>query len=280
MVKYYKKCINGNEIQLADYPGEKGPIVAIHGLTGTHKNMHYYAERFKGEYRFISLDLRGRGNSDNADEDTSIFRHAEDIIQLLKELNIENSILMGHSMGAFISAIVASKIDTIKGVVFLDGAAQVSLRQDDIVKPSLGRLSKEYSSKEQYVGEIKTIYQRLGVRWNEILNGIVEYEVEKVEEHWENKSTESRILDDWESFKKFKPKEIISNIDCPMLLIYAKEKIGEMEPLFYLEEYKETQMYAKNLETIISDSNHYTIIFENRIDIYTEIELFFKKNKI
>ena len=42
---FYKVNINGKAIQVADYPGEKGPIVAIHGLTGTHKNMHYYAER-------------------------------------------------------------------------------------------------------------------------------------------------------------------------------------------------------------------------------------------
>lgn len=57
-MELYKVEVNGNEIQVADYPGEKGTIIAIHGLTGTHKNMYYYAEQFKGEYRFISVDLR------------------------------------------------------------------------------------------------------------------------------------------------------------------------------------------------------------------------------
>ena len=79
-MELYKVEVNGNEIQVADYPGEKGTIIAIHGLTGTHKNMHYYAEQFKGEYRFISLDLRGRGNSAAADSDTSIFKLGSSVV--------------------------------------------------------------------------------------------------------------------------------------------------------------------------------------------------------
>ena len=56
----------------------------MHGLTGNHKQMHYYAETLKGEYRFIAVDLRGRGNSSETDEQTSLFKHAEDIIALIK----------------------------------------------------------------------------------------------------------------------------------------------------------------------------------------------------
>ena len=58
-MEFYKVNINGKAIQVADYPGEKGTIIAIHGLTGTHKNMHYYAEKFKGNtdlFRSIYVD--------------------------------------------------------------------------------------------------------------------------------------------------------------------------------------------------------------------------------
>ena len=78
--------------------------------------MHYYAETLKGEYRFIAVDLKGRGNSSEADEETTFFKHAEDIIALINELEIENPILMGYSMGAFISAVVASQLDQVKGL--------------------------------------------------------------------------------------------------------------------------------------------------------------------
>lgn len=276
-MKLYKVAINGNEIQVADYPGERGPIIAIHGLTGNHKNMHYYAEKFKGEYRFIAVDLRGRGNSDEADRNTSIFKHAEDILELIKLLNIENPILLGHSMGAFISAIVASKLDSVKAVVLLDGAAKMSDHQQSIVKPSLGRLSKEYESKDHYVNEIKRIYSNLGITWNDTLQNTVEYEVAPALDHWENKSTESSILADFESFYSFNPKEICSRIACPVLLIYAQSEIGSMPPLFYLSDYEDTQEYTQSIETVISSCNHYTMVFENREDINDYIENFFEK---
>jgi len=276
-VKFYKKTINGKAIQIADYPGEKGPIIAIHGLTGTHKNMYWYAERFRGEYRFIAIDLRGRGNSDATDEEPSIFKHADDIIGLIRELNIEKPILMGHSMGAFISAIVASKLPDVEAVILLDGAAEMSDHQRDIVKPSLGRLSKQYDSKEQYVNEIKGIYDNLGIAWNRILQDAVEYEVEQRGTHWENKSNETAILADFESFFTFKPEEILPNVACPVLLIYAEGDIGSMPPLFYLSDYDKTKKYTARLETVISDCNHYTMVFENRDDINREIESFLKK---
>ena len=276
-MELYKKAINGKEIQIADYPGEKGTIIAIHGLTGTHKNMHYYAEKFKGEYRFIAVDLRGRGNSAETDPEPSIFKHAEDILALIKELHIENPILLGHSMGAFISSIVASKLDSVKAVILLDGAAKMSQHQQAIVKPSLGRLSKEYESKEHYVEEIKRIYSNLGITWNEVMQNAVEYEVGPVEDHWENKSTEARILADFESFYQYNPQEICSMITCPVLLVYAKGDIGSMPPLFYLKDYEETQAYTKKIETVISDCNHYTMVFENRADINQDIASFLNK---
>lgn len=273
MNQYIKK-IGSRRFQVADYPGEKGTIIAIHGLTGTHKNMHYYAEALKGDYRFIAIDLRGRGNSSETDKQTSIYKHAEDIMDLITEMKIKNPILIGHSMGAFISSIVASKLDSVKGLVLLDGAATMSDHQRDIVKPSLGRLSTKYDSKERYVEEIKRIYQRLGVKWTPILQGAVEYEIHQVGGKWESKSTEQKILDDFESFYSFDPKTVCSNIKCQTLLVYANGKIGTFPPLFFEDDYIATKKYTENIKTIISDCNHYTMVFENRNEINQEIKTF------
>lgn len=274
---FYKAMINGNEIQVADYPGKKGPIIMIHGLTGTHKYMHFYAEKLKGEYRVLSLDLRGRGNSAKIGSESSIFQHAEDILELINTLKLEQPILFGHSMGAFISSIVASKLDKVKAVILLDGAAKMSNHQKAIIQPALGRLGKKYSSKENYVEEIKQIYHTLGVTWNQTLQDIAVYEVEPVGNHWENKASEAGIVSDFDSLQKYDPREICSKINCPTLLVYAKGKIGPMPPLFHLRDYEETQAYTKNLQMAVSDCNHYTMVFENREDINGNIQAFLKK---
>jgi esterase len=276
-MEFYTVNVNGNDIQLADYQGENGTIIAIHGLTGTHKNMHYYAEKFKRSYRFIAIDLRGRGNSAETDAEPSIFKHAEDVLGLIGKLEIKNPILLGYSMGAFIAAIVASKLKSTKAVIFLDGAAKASQHQRNIVQPSLGRLSRKFSSKEHYVEEIKKIYTNLGIKWNDVLQSTVEYEVVPFGNNWKNKSTVSRIVADFESFFSFDPHETCSQIECPVLLVYAEGNIGSMPPLFYLTDYEQTRQSTKTIETVISDCNHYTMVFENREDINGYIEDFLNK---
>jgi pimeloyl-ACP methyl ester carboxylesterase len=276
-MEYYKVKINGNDIQVVDYPGKKGPIIMIHGLTGNHKYNHFYAEKLKGEYRILSVDLRGRGNSSKIGSESTIFQHAEDILELIKTLEIEHPILLGHSMGAFISSIVASKLNTVKAVILLDGAAHMSEHQRAIIQPALGRLTKQYTSKENYVDEIKQIYSTLGITWNDALKAAVEYEVEQVGDHWENKSSAAGILADFESFYRYDVKEVCSKITCPVLLVYAKGKLGSLPPLFNIKDYDNTQTYTPNIEMTVSDCNHYTMVFENRNDINRYIEGFLEK---
>lgn len=122
-MQHYTKSINGSNLHYVDYPGEKDTIIAIHGLTGNHKQLHYYAEALKGQYRVIAIDLNGRGDSTPVHDVTGIEVHTQDVLTLINELNIEKPIIMGYSMGAFIAANIASKLSTVKGIVLLDGAA-------------------------------------------------------------------------------------------------------------------------------------------------------------
>ncbi len=266
--------VNGSTLFYADYPGVKGTIIAAHGLTGNHKQMHYYANLLKGEYRFISVDLKGRGNSAPAPENTGIEQHTKDIEALIEALDIQNPILMGYSMGAFIMANVASKREDVKSVILLDGAATCTEHQAKIVEPSLGRISKHYETAEDYIEEIKAIYSRLGVEWTSHLESVGRYEIAEHDGYWKNKSDESKLLQDFKSFYDYSPKDVFKKVTCPILLIHSKGEIGQMPPLFLAESYIETQQYAANIHKVTSDSNHYTLVFENRKDINSELEKF------
>lgn len=273
-MEFYKVTVDGNDIQVADYPGVKEAIIVIHGLTGNYRNLHYLIERFKGDYRIIAVDLRGRGNSSALDPEPSIFKHADDIIGLIKELKIDSPILVGYSMGAFISAIVASRLNFVKGVVLLDGAAETSDHQRAIVEPSLGRISRTYESKEKYVSEIQKIYENLGITWSDELAETAAYEVEEKNGLWVHKSDEAGIRADFDSFRSFQPEEVGTKIDCPVLLVYASGAIGPMPPLFLMAHYDKTKAVIRNLKVIETDSNHYTLVFEERTEVAEAIEEF------
>lgn len=270
----YSIELAGRNFHLTDYHGEKGTIIALHGLTGTHKNLLHYAEALQGDYRFISVDLRGRGNSSGMDDLPSIFKHAQDVMDLIETLEIKEPILLGHSMGAFISSIVASQLNTVKGLILLDGAAQMSDRQQAIVKPSLGRLQKKYELKQAYVDEVRQIYSRLGVDWTDAVQEIVEYEIREVDNEWVHKSFGEKIEEDFDSFYVFNPKDVMENVMCKTLLIQANGTIGPFPPFFEAQDYDMTIQATSKLTTYTSDCNHYTMVFEKRDDIIVEIQSF------
>ena len=276
-MEYRSIEVNGGKLAYADYEGSQGVIIGVHGLTGNSKQLHYYAELLREDYRFISVDLRGRGNSSSATDNTGIEQHTEDIISLIEALDIQNPILMGYSMGAFIMANVASKHNGVKGVILLDGAAACTDHQKQIVEPSLGRISKHYETPEAYLEEIKKIYSNLGVIWDEHMESVGRYEIYEVDGHWENKSDESKIRQDFNSFYEFKPAEVFAQIECPVLLVHSIGRIGGMPALFLADSYIETQQYAKNIHKITTESNHYTLVFENRNDVNPVIKDFVKK---
>ncbi|MFC5605080.1 alpha/beta fold hydrolase [Sporosarcina koreensis] len=272
--RIYRVELGGRYLQIVDHPGEKGTIIALHGLTGTHKNMLHFAEALQGDYRFIACDLRGRGDSSGMDDVPSIFSHAEDVEELIAVLGIKDPILLGHSMGAFISAIVASELPSVKGLILLDGAARMSGRQHDIVRPSLGRLRKTYESKRAYVEELKQLYKRLGIKWTDAVQEIVEYEIHGTGNGWMHKSANENIEEDFASFDFFNPIKVMGRIACKTLLIQADGGIGSFPPFFTDADYEETKKHTTKLTTFNSDSNHYTMVFEKQEAILDEIRKF------
>ncbi|MCM3733835.1 alpha/beta hydrolase [Fictibacillus nanhaiensis] len=278
-MKQYQINIMDKQFEIKEYPGEKGTILAIHGLTGNHKNLHYYAETLSGEYRFISIDLRGRGNSSPMDDSPSIFKHASDVIQIINALNIEDPILIGHSMGAYISALVGSMDPRVKGIILLDGGGKADETQRDQIKPSLSRLSKDYESPEDYVEETKVIYSKLGIQWNPELEENARYEVKEQNGMWKHKSDPKLIAEDFESFYDYEPKSVCSKVDCDTLLVVADGKIGEKPPLFNEKSYEDTCKYTKKIETVTTPSNHYTMVFKNQPEINQQIQQFLSKLK-
>lgn len=273
----YTLNLNDRDIQLFDNKVDsQTTIIGIHGLTGNGMQLSYYADKFGDDNRFITMDLYGRANSKADGEDNNIQKHVEDIKALISTLELENVTLMGYSMGAFIAATVASTVDAVKSVVLLDGAATMSEHQRPIVEPGLGRLSKHFDSKEQYVNQVATGYESFGIETTDRLKSILSYEIEEKEGYWENKATENLVRNDWESFWAFDPKEVGPKISQPVLLVQASGEIGTNPPLFLPEHYEDTIEFIKDIQVVVSDANHYTMVFENRDDINNYISEFLK----
>src|SRR5436190_14238710 len=75
---------------------------------GSYIDKTYWNEQvkyFSQGNRVVTLDLPGHGRSGRERKNWSIQSFAEDIVTLTKELNLENVILIGHSLAADINLI-------------------------------------------------------------------------------------------------------------------------------------------------------------------------------
>lgn len=267
--------INGRELKIFDHPGgDQGTILGIHGLSGNGYSLEFYRQEFSKDYRFITMDLYGRGDSKTNGSSNDLFKHAEDILGLIDQLDLNEVILFGYSMGGFIASIVASQTERVKSVVLLDGFATMSNHQRPIIEPSLGRLSQSYASKEQYISETTASYAKLGIPNSSELKTLLSYEIEKHDEYWENKASQKIVANDWETFWDVDISNVGKQISQPVLLVIALGDIGENPPLFLPEHYNNTRKAIKNLEVVTSECNHYTMGFERREDINTHISNF------
>ena len=83
---------------------EAPPVVMIHGLTGNAHAFGLLAPHFAARYHVISVDVRGRGDSDwAADGDYSNDAYVADLEGLRQVLGLEQFSLVGTSMGGRIS---------------------------------------------------------------------------------------------------------------------------------------------------------------------------------
>lgn len=86
--------------------GKGKPFVILHGLFGYSDNWQSQAKKLAEYYRVILVDLRNHGHSGWSD-DFSYDIMAEDIKELFNDLQLEETILMGHSMGGKVAMLFA-----------------------------------------------------------------------------------------------------------------------------------------------------------------------------
>jgi pimeloyl-ACP methyl ester carboxylesterase len=78
--------------------GEGRPIVILHGLFGSSDNWQTLGKKFADNFEVYLVDQRNHGHSPKSNE----FNYqllSDDLYNLITDLELENIILIGHSMG-------------------------------------------------------------------------------------------------------------------------------------------------------------------------------------
>jgi pimeloyl-ACP methyl ester carboxylesterase len=156
--------VDGGELSAlhwaADAPG--GPIaVLVHGITANAMAWARVAAALAGEFEVVAPDLRGRAGSAALPGPYGLERHAEDVATVLDRFGADDdsgadaTVLVGHSMGAFVAAMAAAgpARDRVHGLVLVDGGlapaqppgADVDAMLQAVLGPSLDRLGRTFA---------------------------------------------------------------------------------------------------------------------------------------
>jgi pimeloyl-ACP methyl ester carboxylesterase len=98
-----KQVVEGTTLYYADEGKGDNIIVLLHGFCGSSAYWDDVIPLLSPRYRCIVPDLRGHGQSDAPKGAYSMEEMADDVLNLLKELDIPQASLFGHSMGGYIA---------------------------------------------------------------------------------------------------------------------------------------------------------------------------------
>jgi pimeloyl-ACP methyl ester carboxylesterase len=107
----------------------------LHGWCGDHEYWKNQVDAFAADYRIVTLDQAGHGESGKERKTWSIDGLAADVEVVVKDLGLKRVILIGHSMGGPVALLAAKRMPgTVIAVIGVD-----TLQNADVEMPAAAR---------------------------------------------------------------------------------------------------------------------------------------------
>jgi len=255
-------------------PDDGAPVLAVHGVTASHLSWPFVAAHLAG-IRLIAPDLRGRGCSNGLPGPWGMPQHADDLAAVLDALNIDRAVVLGHSMGAFVSLVLANRHpDRVVSLVLVDGGlpftAPEGVSDEEITRATLGpaaeRLSMTFDSRAQYT-EFWKKHPAFAGNWNQVVQDYVDYDlvgeepVLRPSSSYEAVAADSIDLRGGESVLK-----ALRELAHPTTFIAAPRGLmNEVPPLYSQDAIAAWRQKLPGLMPLrVEDVNHYTIVMSDR----------------
>lgn len=265
--KMIKAKGDGIKIQLAVWEGKGKQILCIHGITANCRFWDCLASALAPHHRVIAMDLRGRGLSDKPSTGYSIEHHCKDISALMDDQGLERFVLMGHSLGAFISLVFAARHpERVDRLILVDGGGKLTKAQMAKVfkgiKPSLDRLGQIFPSLKAYLAQMKQApYLQ---PWNSYIETYFRYEIENVRGGVRSRVHPKHIEEEAQNLRKVDSRQFYAKVTSPTLILRATKGMIAKDDLLLPEDVAERMVReiptAKRVD--VKGTNHYSILFQ------------------
>lgn len=123
-------------------------LVLIHGWSCDRTYWEGQVGPLAEHYRVVTLDLAGHGDSGLERDNWTIASYGADVVAVVEELDLENVILVGHSMGGDVAVDAARLIpERVAAMVWVDTYGQLGTpRTPEEIEAFLARLRADFSA--------------------------------------------------------------------------------------------------------------------------------------
>ncbi len=112
---------DGVTLRYIDTGAGEPPLLFIHGWTCNRTHWRDQIPHFAKKHRVVAVDLRGHGESDKPDQDYTIEGFVDDVAWLIGDLDRQQPVVVGHSMGGVIALNLAREHpDLTRAIVMID----------------------------------------------------------------------------------------------------------------------------------------------------------------
>ncbi|PXY40249.1 alpha/beta hydrolase [Flavobacterium cheongpyeongense] len=241
--------------------GEESTIVLLHGFLENKKMWQDYVAHFSANYRVITIDLLGHGESECLGYVHSMEENANVVHEVLNHLNIPKTIIVGHSMGGYIALAFAELYpEKVQKLVLLN-----STSKEDSTEKKLNRTRAIKAVKQNYVNFVSLAIANL---FSENNRARLAIEIEKVKTEALKTSLQG-IVASLEGMKIRKNRETLLQRNLfPVLLI-----LGKKDPVLNYEE-SISQIENTTAKLVSFEDGHMSQI-ENKEELKTVLLDFF-----
>jgi pimeloyl-ACP methyl ester carboxylesterase len=149
--------VPGGDLVVEVRDGDSAPVLAVHGVSSNARLWNWLAAEAP-ELTLVAPDLRGRGASVAVGGPSSLRRHAEDLLAVLDELQLERVVVCGMSMGGFAAVVLATTHpERVRELVLVDGglamAAPAGLTPEGVraaFAAQAGRAARTFTDVDDY----------------------------------------------------------------------------------------------------------------------------------
>ena len=248
------------------------PVIALHGITAQHRAFNALARHLRGEHLVVAPDLRGRGDSASPfPGNYGLPAHAADAIRVMDHMGLERAVLMGHSMGGFVSVRAALDYpERVSALVLLDGGRPrqpEGVREPDLEKGlehSFSRLGKRYESIDDYLDFFFPGQNMIAEMLPPDLADYYIYDLRKAEGHYIPKASDEAVTEDAEAITQGPTAEEMKGVRCPVALVRAPEGLMAGSAPLITDAMRDEMADSLDLraELMLEGANHYSMMLD------------------